>query len=172
MILSLRPLSLAMINSLASRLFQLSALILVTATLPCRGAALPEVHLGVGSWNPSDPSPLKSPFGIDFDQHGNMVIVELEGGRVHQLTSAGKLRQISGDGSKSYTGDGGLFRAATYNGMHNVAIAEDNTIYIADSWNHCVRKVDANTGVITTFAGIGQAGFASAVSVTQTHRSG
>jgi streptogramin lyase len=43
--------------------------------------------------------------------------------------------------------------------MHNCAVSPDGDLYIADSWNHCVRKVDSATGVISTIAGTGQKGF-------------
>lgn len=111
-----------------------------------------------GDWDPST-SPLKRPFGIDFNASEQMFIVELEGGRVHRLDSNGTLSQVSGDGSKSYKGDNGPFSSATYNGMHNCAVTRNGDLYIADSWNHCVRRVDAATGVISTFAGTGKAGF-------------
>lgn len=105
------------------------------------------------------PGQLHSPFGVDFDRRGNMFIVELEGGRVHKLDTAGKFTTIAGDGSKSYSGDGGPAAEATFNGMHNVAVTPEGDLYIADSWNHCVRKVDAKTGIITTIAGTGEPGF-------------
>lgn len=111
-----------------------------------------------GNWDPAT-SPLLRPFGIDFNDDGQMLVVELEGGRVHRLDSSGTLTHISGDGSKSYQGDGGPFAAATYNGMHNCAMTPDGHLYIADSWNHCVRRVDSATGIVTTFAGTGQPGF-------------
>ncbi len=104
-------------------------------------------------------SPLKSPFGVDFDSRGDMIIVELEGGRVHRLAADGKLTTIAGDGSKSYQGDGGPALKATFNGMHNVAVTPNNDVYIADSWNHCIRRIDGKSGVISTFAGTGEAGF-------------
>jgi len=111
-----------------------------------------------GSWDLKD-SPLKSPFGVDFNSHDDMWIVELEGGRVHRFDAAGKLHLAGGDGTKRYTGDGGKLAAATFNGMHNCAVTPNGDLYIADSWNHCVRKVDAATGVISTIAGTGQKGF-------------
>jgi arylsulfatase A-like enzyme/sugar lactone lactonase YvrE len=111
-----------------------------------------------GRWDPTS-SPLASPFGVDFDGDGNMFVVELEGGRIHQRTADGELKQISGDGSKSYRGDGGPVGKATYNGMHNCAVTPNGDLYIADSWNHCIRKVDHATGNITTIAGTGAAGF-------------
>jgi sugar lactone lactonase YvrE len=107
------------------------------------------------------PGQLVSPFGVDFDQQGNMYIIELSGGRVHKLDVTGKLTTIAGDGSKSYTGDGGPAKDATFNGMHNVAVTPAGDLYIADSWNHCVRKIDGKTGIITTIAGTGKPGFSS-----------
>ncbi len=140
-----------------------------------------EVQLVVGGWMPgeggdwdSESGPLRSPFGIDFDSGGNMYIVELEGGRVRRLDKdailqAGKtgatavpntaIRHIAGDGSKSYSGDGGAAVTATFNGMHNCAITDDDRLLIADSWNHCVRRIDLAAGQIETIAGNGTAGF-------------
>ncbi len=111
-----------------------------------------------GTWDAKS-SALTSPFGVDFDSSGDMWIVELEGGRVHRCDAAGKLHLAGGDGTQSYSGDGGPLAAATFNGMHNCAVTPDGDLYIADSWNHCVRKVDAATGVISTIAGTGQQGF-------------
>jgi len=109
--------------------------------------------------NEPQPGQLDSPFGVDFDRQGNMYIVELAGGRVHKFDTAGKFTTIAGDGSKSFSGDGGPAEQATFNGMHNVAVTPEGDLYIADSWNHCVRKIDGKTGIITTIAGTGQAGF-------------
>ncbi len=105
------------------------------------------------------PGKLDSPFGVDFDKRGNMYIVELSGGRVHKLDTAGNFATIAGDGSKSYSGDGGPAKDATFNGMHNVAVTPGGDLYIADSWNHCIRRIDGKTGIITTCAGTGKAGF-------------
>jgi sugar lactone lactonase YvrE len=102
---------------------------------------------------------LNSPFGIDFDAAGTMYIVELTGGRVHKMTAAGTFSTIAGDGSQGYSGDGGPAKRATFNGMHNVAVTPSGDLYIADSWNHCLRQIDGKTGIITTIAGTGEPGF-------------
>ena len=118
-----------------------------------------DLMVAEGGTSDSNSSPLTSPFGVDFNSRGDMWIVELEGGRVHVRDAAGKLHHAGGDGSKSYKGDGGKLADATFNGMHNCAVTPNGDLYIADSWNHCVRKVDAATGVICTMAGTGQKGF-------------
>lgn len=147
------------------RLFTLlSVTIILTATITEADAQRARSHVVIGEplTKNKDPQPgqLHSPFGVDFDAAGNMYIVELEGGRVHKLDAAGTFSTISGDGSKNYTGDGGPAAKATFNGMHNIAVTPAGDMYIADSWNHCVRKIDAKTGNISTIAGTGKAGFA------------
>ncbi|MCA8995562.1 MAG: hypothetical protein KDA80_01195 [Planctomycetaceae bacterium] len=111
-----------------------------------------------GSARPED-FPFHRPFGLDFDTSGRMYIVELEGGRVFSLSPGQAPQHISGDGSKSYWGDGGPWKQATYNGMHNIAISRAGKAYIADTWNHCVREVDLSSGMISTVAGTGKPGF-------------
>ena len=111
-----------------------------------------------GTWAASE-SPLKNPFGVDFDSAGNMYVVELAGGRVHRIDSDGKLTRIAGDGSESHQGDGGPASAATFNGMHNCAVTGDDQLLIADSWNHCVRRINLASGTIDTIVGTGGEGF-------------
>lgn len=112
-----------------------------------------------GTATPKDFS-LRSPFGLDFDGRGNMLIAELYGGRLHERTADGKLAVVSGDGSKSYRGDGGPIGEATYNGKHNVVISRKRgKAYISDTWNHCIREIDLGTRTIRTIAGTGEAGF-------------
>lgn len=118
---------------------------------------------GEGGPPSSPPSPLKAPFGIDFDSAGTMFIVELEGGRVWERSKAGDLKVIAGDGSKSFAGDGGPAANARFNGMHNVAISRTGRMYIADTWNNCVREIDLGSRRIRTLAGSPQAGFADGV---------
>lgn len=112
-----------------------------------------------GEWLPEQ-GPLVNPFGIDFDSEGNLYVVELVGGRVHRVDETGRVAQIAGDGSQSYLGDGGPAEQATFNGMHNCAITTEDQLLIADSWNHCVRRIDLKTGRIDTVVGTGEAGFA------------
>ena len=129
-------------------------------------SADPKVSLIYGSWLPGEggpvttqPNPLKQPFGVDFDGKGNMYIVELKGGRVHRLAADNKLITIAGDGSKGYKGDSGPAKEATFNGMHNVAVTHNGSIYISDSWNYCIRRIDDWSGSITTHVGTGKRGF-------------
>lgn len=111
-----------------------------------------------GDWNPAE-SALRAPFGVAFDSNQLMWIVELDGGRVFRRSASGELTHVGGDGSRSYRGDGGPLSKATFDGMHNCAVLANDDLLIADSWNHCVRCVSANTGITSTIAGTGQRGF-------------
>ncbi len=102
---------------------------------------------------------LDFPFGVDFDSQGNMFTVEMSGGRVLKLDKQGTLTTIAGQDKAGYSGDGGPATDATFREMHNLAIDSHDNIYIADSANHAVRRIDAKTGIITTVAGNGEQGF-------------
>lgn len=102
---------------------------------------------------------LSSPFGVDFDRAGNLFLVELTGERVRRLDAHGIVTTIAGTGEKGAGGDGGPALQAQFNGMHNLAIAPNDDIYLADTWNYRVRKIKAKTGIISTVAGTGEKGF-------------
>ena len=102
---------------------------------------------------------LNNPFGVDFDSKGNMYLVELEGGRVYKMPPGGKCSVIGGNGKKGFAGDGGPVKSAVFNGMHNVVVGSDDSVYISDSWNFCVRKIDPESGNISTVIGTGKKGY-------------
>jgi sugar lactone lactonase YvrE len=108
---------------------------------------------------PATEARLIAPFGVDFDRSGNMYIVELTGQRVHRVDPKGVLTILAGTGEKGNSGDDGPAAEATFNGMHSLAVAPDGTIFLADTWNNRIRKLDAKTGKITAFAGTGEKGY-------------
>jgi DNA-binding beta-propeller fold protein YncE len=89
-----------------------------------------------------------------------MIIVEMvSGNRILQMDRGGNLSVLGGTGVKGFSGDGGPAKAAEFNGPHNLAIAPDGTIYVADSWNYRIRAIDPREGLIRTIAGTGKKGF-------------
>src|SRR2546421_6676538 len=64
-----------------------------------------------------------------------------------------------GTGRPGYDGDGGPAARALLNNPFDVAFDGRGDLYLSDTFNHCVRRVDAGTGVITTVAGVGKPGF-------------
>src|SRR5690606_29540675 len=63
---------------------------------------------------------------------------------------------IAGTGEVGFSGDGGPATAAHLNRPHSIAIDATGNVYICDIGNHRVRRVDAETGTISTFAGTGE----------------
>jgi len=101
---------------------------------------------------------LKEPFGVDFDKAGNLYIVEITN-RVRRLDTSGRLEVLAGTGDKGFSGDGGPGVKAQLNGPHHLMTGPDGELYVADTWNNCIRKIELKTGVITTVAGTSQKGF-------------
>jgi sugar lactone lactonase YvrE len=103
---------------------------------------------------------LREPFGVEFTAAGVMFIVEMvSGNRLLHVDRANKLTVVAGNGVKGYAGDGGPAKDAQFNGPHNLAIAPDGTIYLADSWNYRIRAIDPKTNTIHTIAGTGKKGY-------------
>lgn len=73
--------------------------------------------------------------------------------------SAGSIRAFAGTGAPGYSGDGGPAVKATLNQPFHCSQDRQGNFYLADTANHCIRKVDARTGVISTVAGTGQKGY-------------
>ncbi len=64
-----------------------------------------------------------------------------------------------GTGRAGYSGDGGPATQACLNDPFDVAFDRAGNLYFSDTFNHCIRRVDAGTGIIDTIAGRGEAGF-------------
>jgi DNA-binding beta-propeller fold protein YncE len=78
---------------------------------------------------------------------------EAGGNRIRKVDHAtGIITTIAGDGTPGYSGDGGPAAQAEINHPVDVAIADDNTIYFSDVYNHCIRKIDPS-GIISSVAG-------------------
>jgi DNA-binding beta-propeller fold protein YncE len=102
---------------------------------------------------------LREPFGVDFAPSGDIYIAEMSGNRVSVLDPRGTLRVVAGTGEKGFGGDGGPARDARFNGPHHLLFGPDGHLYIADTFNCCVRRLDVRTGRIDRIAGTGQKGY-------------
>jgi len=135
--------------------------VLLVALLPARAAEKMVLVAGGGTEadGPATRAKLNGPFGVDFDKGGSMFIVEMVGLRVLKVDDRGTLSTVAGTGKKGNGGDGGPASRAEFDGPHNLVVGPDGLIYVADTWNNRVRRIDPKTGVISAFAGTGEKGF-------------
>src|SRR6478672_11507363 len=102
---------------------------------------------------------INSPFGVDFDKAGNLYFVEIDGDRLCRIDKNGILRRVAGTAQRGMSDGGGTPLAAQFNAVHNLAIAPNDDIFLADTLNHRVCKIDNKTGRFSTLAGTGEKGF-------------
>ena len=111
-----------------------------------------------GDGGPAAQAGINGARGVAFDRDGNMFICEREGNKVRKVDAkTGVIRTIAGTGEKGYTGDGGPALQATFNGPKWIHVGADRHVYVVDTENQCVRRIDSRSGIITTVAG-GHAG--------------
>jgi hypothetical protein len=102
---------------------------------------------------------LNGPFGVGFDAEGVLYFVEMPGQRVGKLLGTGIVSTVAGIGRLGSDGDGAAAALALLNGPHSLAVAKNGDVFVADTWNNRVRKIDARSGIITTVVGTGSKGF-------------
>lgn len=100
------------------------------------------------------------PFGVEIGPDGALYITEVGHHRVRRLDLAtGELTTVAGCGTRGYAGDGGPAVEAELNEPYEVRFDRDGNMLFVEMQNHLVRRVDARTGIISTVAGTGRAGF-------------
>ena len=101
------------------------------------------------------------PSGVAVDSNGNIYVADLGNNRVRVIAPNGVITHFAGDsgGAAGSTGDQGTAAGAKLRQPRGLAVDKNDNLFIADSGNHRIRRVDAVTRVITTVAGTGGAGF-------------
>src|SRR5215472_6560903 len=118
-------------------------------------AGVPTVQGYYGDGGPALSGQFSQPLRVAVDSKGNLYIADLYNYAVREVTAAnGNIATLAGKGTNGYTGDGGIGTDAEISDVHGVAVDSKGNVYIADTSNRRIRKVDS-TGNITTFAGNG-----------------
>jgi sugar lactone lactonase YvrE len=113
-------------------------------------------YSGDGGW--AQYAKFSGPAGIFLDKSGNVYVADSGNNRVRKIDSNGLVTTVVGNGSAGFSGDGGMATGASLNNPNGVTMDGYGNLYIADTYNQRVRKVDRN-GIITTLAGTGSASY-------------
>lgn len=99
------------------------------------------------------------PAGLSVTAAGEVYIADYNNNRIRKIDATGIVTTVTGNGSQTFSGDGGPALSASLNLPTGVFVDAANNIFIADRGNDVVRKVTASTGNITTVAGSGNYGY-------------
>jgi len=111
---------------------------------------------GVVSTIAESAGPFNSPFNVVTDTEGNIYFTEWGAHRIRKITPAGVVSTIAGSGTEGFADGAGT--AAQFNLPTGIAIDAEGNLYVSDSGNNRIRKITP-TGVVSTIAGSGTAGF-------------
>ncbi|MBC8549579.1 MAG: hypothetical protein H8D23_08000 [Candidatus Brocadiales bacterium] len=104
-----------------------------------------------GDAGPAALAQLNSPAGIAMDSAGNLFIADSANNRIRRVdASTGNITAVAGNGGLGFSGDGGPATNASFFFPYGVAVDSNGNLFIADTFNNRIRRVDGNTGVITT----------------------
>jgi sugar lactone lactonase YvrE len=94
------------------------------------------------------------------DSGENLVIADPSNHQIYFVSpESGDLQPLAGTGLPGFSGDGGPAQLARLNVPVGVAVDQEGNVFVADSGNHRIRRIAVDTGIITTVAGTGTAGF-------------
>ena len=101
---------------------------------------------------------LNTPEGLAVANDGSLYIADMKNHRIRKVDKQGRISTIAGDGTAGYHGDGGPAQLAQLNEPSGIAFDKSGNLYIADSQNHVIRKIDSY-GIISTLAGNNLSGY-------------
>ena len=107
-----------------------------------------------GDGGPATNASLASPAIITFDSSGDLLIADSANNCIRKVDTNGVITTLAGNGNAAYSGDGGIATNASLNSPSGVAVDSLGNVFIADTFNFRIRKVDGS-GIITTVAGNG-----------------
>ncbi len=113
-----------------------------------------------GDNGPANQAGLYRPYGVAINSTGDLYIADYWNNRVRKVSAtSGIITTVAGNGKFEYSGDGGLAIEAGLGRPKGVAVDSMDNLYVADTENFRIRKVNVQNGIINTFAGTGTAGF-------------
>jgi sugar lactone lactonase YvrE len=111
-----------------------------------------------GDGGPATSAQLNIPWNVAVDSAGNLFIADRDNHRIRKVTPDGIIRTAAGIGTAGFSGDGGPASSAQLDSPLGAAADSAGNLFIADTFNSCIRKVTPD-GIISTVAGNGSSGF-------------
>ena len=111
-----------------------------------------------GEGQPAAEAHVGWPIGVVRRADGDLIVADWHANRLWRIDGDGILRAFAGDGVPGDRGDGGLASEARLRGPHSLVLDRHGNIFTADLANCTIRRIDAETGIITRVAGSGRAG--------------
>jgi sugar lactone lactonase YvrE len=115
------------------------------------------IFAGTGAAGSLDSSALNSTFnsstGVAFDKFGNLFVADFLNHKIRKIDTSGKVTTVAGTGIAGFKDT--ISTQAQFNYPRGVVVDSKGNIYVGDSWNHRIRKIDP-LGNVTTFAGGGE----------------
>jgi hypothetical protein len=134
----------------------------VAAPVPPATVGIISTYAGTGQSDysgdngPAGKATLDIPSGVALDGAGNLYIADTNNNVIRKVTAAtGIITTVAGNGTGGYTGDNVLATSTELNSPKGITVDSGGNLYIADTSNQRIRRVDAVTGLITTVAGDG-----------------
>ncbi|MGH8018895.1 MAG: hypothetical protein ACREIA_11475 [Opitutaceae bacterium] len=111
------------------------------------------VQGSTGDGGPATAAQINDPYGVVRGPDGAIWFCEHAGHRIRRVAADGTISTVAGTGAKGYTGDDGPAAQAAFNLPHEIRFDRDGNLFVADTGNHAIRRIDAKTRIVTTVAG-------------------
>ena len=112
-----------------------------------------------GDGGPATHAAISLPRDVALDTDGSLYIADGANNRIRKIDPDGTITTVVGTGRADYSGDGGPAHKANLSMPYSIALDRDGNLYVVDTGNRRVRKINESTGIITTVAGNGSYGF-------------
>jgi len=90
---------------------------------------------------------------VCVDGQGSTYLCEREGNSIRKVDPSGVITTIAGNGREGYSGDGEPATLATFRGPKAIRADREGNLFVVDTENHAIRRIDAKTRIVTTVAG-------------------
>lgn len=105
-------------------------------------------------------SPIDNPYGVVNGPDGALYFCEVDSGRIRRINlRTNALSTIAGNGEKGFTAESRNPLTTPFSAPHEIRWDDSNSLYVVERDSHCVRRIAGESGLVTTLAGDGEAGY-------------